>query len=304
MTTLVEQTAISEETLTAIPEQKMSVRVTPRRPVASPNGGNRPRRATAPQRIDKTVEERAKVLLVRLADLEVGQPDRAWVRERVIELYLPLAEYLARRFKNRGEPYDDLVQVATIGLIKSVDGYDPRRGVEFASYAIPTIVGELKRHFRDKGWSVRVPRRLQELKIEITKAVSDLTQQLKRSPTVADLAKHLEISEEDVLAGLDTANAYSALSLHTPVAGGESGPEVMDLLGDEDRGMQSVEDRATLRPLLKQLPEREQRIIALRFFGNMTQSQIANEIGISQMHVSRLLARSLRQLREGMLVDA
>ena len=241
---------------------------------------------------------------MRLADLPDGHTDRTRIRERVIELCLPLAEYLARRFRNRGEPYDDLVQVATIGLIKSVDGYDPGRGVEFASYAVPTIVGELKRHFRDKGWSVRVPRRLQELKIEITKAIGDLTQELRRSPTVADLAKHLDISEEEVLEGLDTANAYSALSLHTPVAGDESGPEVMDLLGDIDPALQGVEDRATLRPLLRTLPEREQRIIALRFFGNMTQSQIAVEIGISQMHVSRLLARSLNQLRAGMLAEA
>ncbi len=255
-------------------------------------------------RPDKAIDAHVRILLVRLADLPDGHTDRARIRERVIELYLPLAEYLARRFRNRGEPYDDLSQVAVIGLIKSVDGFDPDRGVEFASYAIPTIVGELKRHFRDKGWSVRVPRRLQELKLEIAKAVGELTQRLQRSPTVADLAEHLGIPEDEVLAGLDTANAYSALSLHTPVAGEESGPEVVDLLGDDDPSLGSVEDRATLRPLIQKLPEREQRIIALRFFGNMTQSQIADEIGISQMHVSRLLARSLKQLREGMLAEA
>jgi RNA polymerase sigma-B factor len=255
-------------------------------------------------RPDKAIDQHVRILLARLADLHEGHTDRARIRERVIELYLPLAEYLARRFRNRGEPYEDLSQVAVIGLIKAVDGFDPGRGVEFASYAIPTIVGELKRHFRDKGWSVRVPRRLQELKLEIAKAVSELTQQLQRSPTVVDLAKHLEIPEEEVLAGLDTANAYSALSLHTPVSGEESGPEVVDLLGDDDPSLRSVEDRATLRPLIRKLPEREQRIIALRFFGNMTQSQIADEIGISQMHVSRLLARSLKQLREGMLAEA
>ncbi|MGH3734579.1 MAG: RNA polymerase sigma factor SigF [Micromonosporaceae bacterium] len=243
------------------------------------------------------------MLLTRLADLPEKHIDRARIRERVIELYLPLAEYLARRFRNRGEPYDDLSQVAVVGLIKSVDGYDAGRGVEFASYAIPTIVGELKRHFRDKGWSVRVPRRLQELKLEIARAAGELTQRLKRSPTVADLAEHLELSEEDVISGLDTAGAYSALSLHTPVSGQENGPEVVDLLGGEDPGLRSVEDRATLRPLIRKLPEREQRIIALRFFGNLTQSQIAEQIGISQMHVSRLLARSLRQLREGVLAE-
>jgi len=260
-----------------------------------------PHRAPAEGRPDKAVDARARILLTRLAELPDDHVDRTRIRERIIELYVPLAEYLARRFRNRGEPYDDLSQVAVIGLIKSVDGYDPGRGVEFASYAIPTIVGELKRHFRDKGWSVRVPRRLQELKLELAKAVGELTQQLQRSPTVADLAKHLGISEDEVLSGLDTANAYSALSLHTPVAGQDSGPEVMDLLGDEDPGLQGVEDRATLRPLIRQLPAREQKIIGLRFFGNLTQSQIAQEIGISQMHVSRLLARSLKQLREGML---
>jgi RNA polymerase sigma-B factor len=254
-------------------------------------------------RPDKAIDAHVRILLARLVDLPEGHTDRARIRERVIELYLPLAEYLARRFRNRGEPYDDLSQVAVIGLIKSVDGFDPSRGVEFASYAIPTIVGELKRHFRDKGWSVRVPRRLQELKLEIAKAVSELTQQLQRSPTVADLATHLGLPEDEILAGLDTANAYSALSLHTPVAGEESGPEVVDLLGDDDPSLRSVEDRATLRPLIRRLPEREQRIIALRFFGNMTQSQIADQIGISQMHVSRLLARSLKQLRDGMLAE-
>jgi RNA polymerase sigma-B factor len=260
-----------------------------------------PSRTHAEGRPDKAVDARARILLTRLSELPDGHPDRARIRERVIELYIPLAAYLARRFRNRGEPYDDLTQVAVIGLIKTVDGYDPERGVEFASYAIPTIVGELKRHFRDKGWSVRVPRRLQELKLELAKAVGELTQQLQRSPTVVDLAEHLGISEDEVLSGLDTANAYSALSLHTPVAGQETGPEVMDLLGDEDPALQGVEDRATLRPLIRQLPAREQKIIGLRFFGNLTQSQIAKEIGISQMHVSRLLARSLKQLREGML---
>ncbi len=254
-------------------------------------------------RPDKAIDAHARILLVGLSDLAKDHPDRARIRGRVIELYLPLAEYLARRFRNRGEPYDDLSQVAVVGLIKSVDGFDPSRGVEFASYAIPTIVGELKRHFRDKGWSVRVPRRLQELKLEIAKAAGELTQVLKRSPTVTDLATHLGLSQDEVLSGLDTANAYSALSLHTPVAGQESGPEVMDLLGDEDPGLQGVEDRATLRPLLHKLPERERRIIALRFFGNLTQSQIADEFGISQMHVSRLLARSLKQLRDGMLAE-
>jgi RNA polymerase sigma-B factor len=254
----------------------------------------------APARTGRETDAAAKVLLARLSDLSVDHPDRARIRERLIELYLPLAEYLARRFRNRGEPLDDLVQVANLGLIKSVDGYDIGRGAAFTSYAIPMIVGELKRHFRDKGWDVRVPRRLQELRLEITKATSDLSQQLGRSPTIGDIAAHLKVTEEDVIEGLDSGHAYRALSLHAPIAGEEATTELADLLGDVDPDMQGVEDREALRPLIAKLPKREQRIIAMRFFGNMTQSQIAAELGISQMHVSRLLSHALGVLRDGL----
>lgn len=245
-----------------------------------------------------------KILLKRLADLPEDHPDRQRVRDRVVRLCLPLAEHLAARFRNRGEPDHDLRQVAAIGLIKAVDGFDPGRGIEFSGYAIPTITGELKRHFRDKGWALRVPRRLQELKLDIAKAVGELTQTLQRSPTVADIARHLGRREEDVLEGLDAARAYSAVSLAAPVSGDHSSDTtVADLLGEDDTAMQRVDDRAALRPLIASLPEREQRIIAMRFFDNLTQSQIAEKIGISQMHVSRLLAKSLSQLREGMLTE-
>jgi RNA polymerase sigma-B factor len=216
---------------------------------------------------------------------------------------VPLVEYLARRFRNRGEPLDDLVQVATIGLIKSVDRFDLERGVEFSTYATPTIVGEIKRHFRDKGWAIRVPRRLQELKLSLTKATSELSQKLGRSPTVAELAGHLEMTEEEVLEGLESANAYSAVSLDAPDGGDEDSPAVADTLGAEDESLEGVEYRESLKPLLDQLPPREKRILLLRFFGNMTQSQIAADLGISQMHVSRLLARTLTQLRAGLLDD-
>lgn len=265
-----------------------------------PSGGRLPATSSRPA---PGAEPGARVLLTRLADLPDDHPDRPGLRERVVVSHLPLAEYLARRFRNRGEASDDLNQVASLGLIKAVDGYDVARGVEFTSYAIPTIVGELKRHFRDKGWAVRVPRRLQEMKLEITKATGVLTQQLGRSPTVADLASHLGVTEEEVCAGLDSANAYSTLSLHTPVSGDDSAPEIIDLMGDVDPALATVEDRQSLRPLLAELPVREQRIIAMRFFGNLTQSQIAEKVGISQMHVSRLLARSITQLREGLLTD-
>ena len=239
-------------------------------------------------------------LLSRMAELPAGHPTRATLREEAIRKCLPMAEYLARRYRDRGEPLDDLVQVAGVGLIKAVDGYEPGRGIPFSGYAIPTIIGELKRHFRDRGWSVRVPRRMQELGLEISRATGDLTQRLGRSPTVADLAEHLGISEEDVLLGLDSGQAYHALSLNSPQPGDESGAELGDVLGDEDPDLELVEQREALRPLIARLPRREQRILAMRFFGNMTQSQIAAAVGLSQMHVSRLLSHALEALREGL----
>jgi RNA polymerase sigma-B factor len=257
--------------------------------------------STTSSRHTRETDAAAKALLTLLTDLPEGE-DRARVRARLIELYIPLAEYLARRFRNRGEQFDDLVQVANLGLIKSVDGYDATRGAAFTSYAIPMIVGELKRHFRDKGWDVRVPRRLQELRLEITKVSGDLAQDLGRSPTVADLAKRLDVSEEDIIEGLDCGQAYRAMSLDAPVGSdGDAGQTGLgDLLGGVDPDMETVEHRESLRPLLAKLPVREQKIIAMRFFGNLTQSQIASELGISQMHVSRLLAQALRVLREGL----
>jgi RNA polymerase sigma-B factor len=256
---------------------------------------------TSTTRNTRETDAAAKALLTLLADLPEGE-DRSRVRARLIELYIPLAEYLARRFRNRGEQFDDLVQVANLGLIKSVDGYDASRGAAFTSYAIPMIVGELKRHFRDKGWDVRVPRRLQELRLEITKISGDLAQDLGRSPTVADLAARLDVSEEEIIEGLDCGQAYRAMSLDAPVGNdGDAGQTGLgDLLGGVDPDMETVEHRESLRPLLAKLPAREQKIIAMRFFGNLTQSQIAAELGISQMHVSRLLAQALRILREGL----
>ena len=250
-------------------------------------------------------DAQARALLSLLADLPAGV-DRDRVRGRLIELYIPLAEYLARRFRNRGEQFDDLAQVANLGLSKSVDGYDPSRGAAFTSYAIPMIVGELKRHFRDKGWDVRVPRRLQELRLEISKVSGDLAQDLGRSPTVADLATRLEVSEEEIIEGLDCGQAYRALSLDAPAGDGTDpgGAGLGDLLGGEDPDMRNVENREALRPLLAKLPPREQKIIAMRFHGNLTQSQIATQLGISQMHVSRLLAGALRTLREELTTAA
>ena len=249
--------------------------------------------ATLSTRAERSAADRAKAreMFVRLTALAENHPERARLRDDLVEAHLPLVEYLAR-----GEPLDDLIQVATIGLIKSVDRFDLERGVEFSTYATPTIVGEIKRHFRDKGWAIRVPRRLQELKLSLTKATSELSQKNGRSPTVAELAAHLQLTEEEILEGLESANAYSAVSLDAPDGGDDDSPAVADSLGIMDDSLEGVEYRESL-------PPREKRILLLRFFGNMTQSQIANELGISQMHVSRLLARTLAQLREGLLVE-
>ena len=261
--------------------------------------------AVTSPRIQHAVPDRrrARALFGRLADLPTGDPDRLRIRGELVELHLPLVEYLARRFRNRGEWLDDLTQVATIGLIKSIDRFDLARGVEFSTYATPTIVGEIKRHFRDKGWAVRVPRRLQELKLALTKAIGDLAQKEGRAPTVAEIAAHLQMTEEEVLEGLESANAYSTVSLDAPDSGDDDAPAVAESLGMLDEALEGVEYRESLKPLLEQLPSREKRILLLRFFGNMTQSQIASELGISQMHVSRLLARTLAQLRDGLTAE-
>ncbi|MEH1123930.1 RNA polymerase sigma factor SigF [Micromonospora sp. CPCC 206061] len=251
---------------------------------------------------DRTLSESASDVLAAMAALPAGHPTRMALRDRAIEAWLPLARHLAQRFAGRAEPMDDLVQTATVGLIKAVDKFDPDRGVDFTGYAIPTIVGELKRHFRDRTWDVRVPRRLQELRMSIAEASSVLNQSLGRSPTVADIAAHLKVSEEDVLEGLEGARAYNAVSLSIPAGDGESAVPLGDLLGGEDPEFELAELRVALGPALAALDEREQRILTLRFYGNMTQTQIAEQIGVSQMHVSRLLARALNKLR-GELTD-
>jgi RNA polymerase sigma-B factor len=257
--------------------------------------------ATAGDEGARSDREIARELFDQLGTLEADASGRQRVRDQLVEMHLPLVEYLARRFAGRGEPLDDLVQVGTIGLIKAVDRFDTERGVEFSTYATPTVVGEIKRHFRDKGWTVRVPRRLQELRAALSSATSDLTQSMGRSPTVAELATHLKIGEEEVLEGLESANAYTAVSIEA--SDGEGGLTVADTLGADDLSLEGVEYRESIKPLLDSLPPRERRILMLRFFGNLTQSQIAAELGISQMHVSRLLARTLAQLRERLMQD-
>jgi len=249
-----------------------------------------PRRAAIEQ-----TRRRSGELFVELAG--GGPTDRAEAREQLVHLHLPLVEHCARRFRNRGEPFEDLVQVGTIGLLKSIDRFDLERGVEFSTYATPTIIGEIKRYFRDKGWAIRVPRRLQELRMQISSATAELTQLLGRSPTASELAEHIGCTVEEVVEGIESSNAYSTLSLDASDDSDDSTTTMLDALGEEDIGLEHVEIRESIKPLLDQLDAREKKILLLRFFKNMTQSQIAAEIGVSQMHVSRLLSRTLDQLR-------
>ena len=243
---------------------------------------------------------RSVSLFLELSDGGTGVDRRTELRDELVKLHLPLVEHFARRFLNRGEPFDDLLQVGTIGLIKAIDRFDLDRGVEFSTYATPTIVGEIKRHFRDRGWAIRVPRRLQELRISITTATADLTQELGRSPTVSELAGKVGVSEEEIIEGLESSNAYSTLSLDAPDSSEDSALSMIDVIGEDDEALEHVENRETIKPLLEQLDPREKHILTLRFFRGMTQSQIAAEIGISQMHVSRLLARTLERLRQSL----
>lgn len=271
-----------------VPETPDVVTVEAEEPPAEPRWSTR----------DRT---RERELIALLAELAEDDPRRMAARDELVTMHLPLAGFLARRFRDRGESLDDLTQVATIGLLKAVDRFDPERGVEFSTFATPTMVGEIKRHFRDKGWAIRVPRRLQELRISIGRATAELSQSTGRSPTVAELAAHLGVSQEQILEGLESAQAYATLSLDASSNDGtEDGSSLADTLGDDDPGLGEVDTRETLHPLVATLAPREQRIIHMRFYENMTQAQIAERVGVSQMHVSRLLAKSLAQLRTGL----
>jgi RNA polymerase sigma-B factor len=248
--------------------------------------------------VSSTTRERSHALFGQLGAAHSSAIDRSRARGELVELHLPLVDHCARRFLNRGEPFEDLVQVGTIGLIKAVDRFDTGRGVEFSTYATPTILGEIKRHFRDKGWAIRVPRRLQELRMSIAAATSDLSQRLGRSPTPREVADRLGVSIEDVLEGLESANAYSTLSLDAGENHEDGLGSMLETMGATDDALDHVEIRESIRPLIERLPPRERQILLLRFFRQMTQAQIAEEVGISQMHVSRLLARTLAELRD------
>lgn len=235
-------------------------------------------------------------LLDEFRRLALDDPRRVQVRDELITMHLPLVRHLAARYRDRGEPWDDLMQVGTVGLIKAIDGYDSDRGVELATYATPTILGEIKRHFRDRTWAVRVPRRLQELQARATARTDELSISLGRSPTVRELADSLDVTEAEVLEALEARHAYAAESIEADDEEASS-PSVASSWGDIDPGFALVDDREVLEPLLLALPERERSILMMRFFRNMSQSEIGAELGLSQMHVSRLLARTLAQLR-------
>jgi RNA polymerase sigma-B factor len=225
-------------------------------------------------------------------------------REQLIEQYMSLVRSLARRYSYRGEQLEDLVQIGAIGLIKAIDRFDIERGVELTTYATPNIIGEIKRHFRDKGWSVRVPRGLQELNVQLSRLVEQLTVQLARSPTIPELAKAAGVEEEQVLEALESGRAYTSLSLSVGGGGGDDDDlDPLESLGTEEHQYEVSEDRAVLAPGFKVLDERERKILQLRFFDGLTQSQIAQQVGISQMHVSRLIRRSLEKIRETIAED-
>ncbi|MCX4747943.1 RNA polymerase sigma factor SigF [Kitasatospora sp. NBC_01287] len=250
----------------------------------------------APGPID--VRTLTRVLFERLAELPAQAPEREQVRAALIEVNIPLVRYAATRFRSRNEPMEDVVQVGTIGLINAIDRFDPSRGVQFPTYALPTILGEIKRYFRDNVRTMHVPRRLQELWVQVSGAMEELTVLHGRTPKVPEIAANLRIPEEDVRACLDAGRAYNAASLEAAQEH-EGGLALLDRLGYEDSALTDVEHRDMVRHLLVQLPERERRIVMLRFFANLTQSQISNELGMSQMHVSRLLTRILTRLRTG-----
>jgi RNA polymerase sigma-B factor len=251
--------------------------------------GRAPRRTKQPsqQQVEQTFRELKRTRDPRL-------------RERLIQMHLNLVRFLARKFANRGEPIDDLIQVGNIGLINAVDRFDPERGIRFATYATPTIVGEIKRYFRDRGWAIKVPRRLQEVNLAANKAVDRLVQRFDRSPTVAEIANEVGASEEETLEAIELGQMYELVSLDSEAgqADDESHTVLADYIGQDDAVLEEIGARSSLVETLKRLPERERRIIELRFFRNMSQTDVARRLGISQMHVSRLQQKALGRMRE------
>ncbi|MFG2785343.1 SigB/SigF/SigG family RNA polymerase sigma factor [Streptomyces prunicolor] len=247
---------------------------------------------------------RTAAAFARLSHLP-GGPERDALRDELVRVWLPMSERIAGRYRGKGEPYEDLRQVAAVGLVKAVDGYDPERGHAFESYAVPTVTGEIKRHFRDHMWALHVPRRVQELRNGVRIALRDLAATgSDRRPSIAEIAEYAQLSEEDVQAGLEALDSFTALSLDAETPGEDPGMTLAGLLGENDAGFDLVVDREAVKPALRTLPERERTILYLRFFQGMTQSRIAEQLGVSQMHVSRLITHSCATVRERVLADA
>ncbi|MFE6030742.1 RNA polymerase sigma factor SigF [Streptomyces niveus] len=250
----------------------------------------------------KDAREISRIFFVRLAELEEGTHEHQYVRNTLIELNLALVRYAATRFRNRSDQMEDIVQVGTIGLIKAIDRFELSREVEFATFAVPYIVGEIKRFFRDTSWAVHVPRRLQELRIDLAKATDELSQRLDRVPTTAELAEHLGLDENEIIEGVVASNGYTAGSIDMPSDDtAESSSPLSDRLGAPDAQLEAAENVQALKPLIDELDDREKWILQMRFGAEMTQSEIGQELGVSQMHVSRLLSRITGRLRDGLL---
>ncbi|GAA4799224.1 RNA polymerase sigma factor SigF [Streptomyces ziwulingensis] len=251
----------------------------------------------------KDARELSRLFFDQLAVLEEGTPEHQYARNTLIEMNMSLVRYAASRFRSRGpEEREDIVQVGMIGLIKAIDRFELTREVEFTSFAVPYIVGEIKRFFRDTSWAVHVPRRLQEARVELAKATDELRSRLGRTPTVRELAELMSLTEDEVVEARLASNGYNSSSLDAALGGGEDGETVLaDFIGTEDAALELVEDFHALAPLIAQLGERDRQIIHMRFVEELTQAQIGERLGVSQMHVSRLLSRTLAKLREGML---
>ena len=230
--------------------------------------------------------------------LPVDSLERERAREQIVRRCMPLAEHIAHRFDGRGEPREDIAQVARLGLVNAVNRFDVECGSDFVSFAVPTIMGEVRRHFRDNSWAVKVPRRLKELHLQLGGATAEMAQRLGRAPTPSELATELELDREEVVEALIAGSGYNTLSMDSGGGGDEDSPPLTETLGSHDTNLDRIENHEALRPLLDALPERERTVIVLRFFESLTQSQIAERVGISQMHVSRLLARTLARLRD------
>ncbi|MFJ9413692.1 SigB/SigF/SigG family RNA polymerase sigma factor [Streptomyces sp. NPDC101227] len=255
----------------------------------------------------KDARRLSKLFFERLEELEEGTPQHQYARNTLVEMNLSLVRYAARRFRSSGRDMEDVVQVGTIGLIKSIDRFDISRGNEFTTFAVPCITGEIRRHFRDTAWAVHVPRRLQELRIELARAREELEATGINEPTASDFARHLDLPEREVRDGLVACNGYDAGSIHRPIQASSGGQQqtglVADLIGQDDPALDLAENLQALKPLLEELDDRERNLLELRFGAEKTQAEIGNQLGLSQMHVSRLLTRTLSTLRARLFIE-